>query len=284
MYQAARPVKLVLDETRRFGNRVVPGRGRLPDFIIIGAQKAATTSLYNYLLQNPAVVPAVTKEVHFFDHRYARGTAWYRSNFPLPAGGRASLCGEASPYYLFHPEVPERIRKTCSGARLIALLRDPVKRAISHYQHEFRRGFERLPLREALEAEESRLAGERERLADPRARSYNYEHYSYLARGRYAEQLERWLNVFPRGQLLVLESERLSAEPQAVLERVAGFLGIDRWQPDLEARHNRGAYQRPDADVVAFLEEYFAEPNRALVRLLGQEFSWAGAASRRGGS
>ncbi len=100
--------------------------------------------------------------------------------------------------------------------KLIALLRDPVGRAYSHYQHEVARGFETLSFEEAIEAEPARLAGETERmLAEPLYNSFAHQHHSYLARGRYHEQLERWRARFDDRQLLVLSSERFFAEPGA---------------------------------------------------------------------
>ena len=151
----------------RYRARVLTAPARaLPDFVILGAQKAGTTSLYAYLCAHPDVRAAARKEVHYFDLNYARGATWYRSMFPLAAGlarerrgGRRVLVGEASPYYLFYPLAAERAGAVVPSAQLIVLLRDPVERAWSHYRHEVKAGREPLEFEAALAAEPTRLAG-----------------------------------------------------------------------------------------------------------------------------
>ena len=185
------PVRAVL-RTPVWAFGTVTARLRpLPDFLIVGAQKAGTTALYAYLRRHPSITGPSWKEVSYFDRHYLRGPAWYRGNFPLRSRGR--IVGEASPSYLFHPDAAERAAALVPGARVIALVRDPVERAHSHYQHEVALGREPLPFEEALEREEERLAGELERMrADAGYFSHAWWNYTYLARGRYAEQLERW--------------------------------------------------------------------------------------------
>ena len=279
MYQVARPVRFAKEEAIRIATRISGRKCDLPDFLIIGAQKAATTALYNYLLQHPSVCKAVTKEVHFFDNRFSLGVSWYKSNFPQckdrDAAGDYGIIGEASPYYLAHPYVPERVHSICPDVRLIVLLRDPVFRAISQHDHERRRGFEKLPLKEALAAEQERIAGEAQRLKDSKYRSYAYEHYSYVTRGLYAEQLDRWFALFPRSQLLVLEAEMLRSQPSATLAATAEFLGIEKWTPDLSVSHNPGAYSKPSSAEIEWLRTRFEQPNQRLNALLGRHFSWS---------
>ena len=245
----------------------------LPQFLILGAQKAGTTALYAYLRWHPDITGPSWKEVSYFDRHYRRGTSWYRGNFPTRAGGR--LVGEASPGYLFHPLAPERVMATVPQAKLIALLRDPVTRALSHYHHERALGREPLSFAEAVEAEPERTRGEEERMRrDPDYFGRAWWDYTYLARGRYAEQLERWLAVFPREQLLVLASEELAAEPGSTYARVLEFLGV-RGQ-DLDEYPPIYAQQYPEmsSGLRRRLAEYFAEPNRRLYELLGRDFGW----------
>lgn len=138
--------------------------GKLPDFLIIGAQRCGTISFYRLLCQHPLVEGAARKEVHYFDLHFQKGEEWYRSFFP-EAEREDRVTGESSPYYIFHPLSAERAARLVPGARLIVLLRNPVDRAYSHYQHGLRRGYETLPtFEQALEAEPGRLAGEREKI------------------------------------------------------------------------------------------------------------------------
>jgi hypothetical protein len=214
----------------------------------------------------------MTKEVHFFDLNYWRGADWYRSFFPRRDD---RLAGEATPYYLFHPAVPERIRETIPDARLVVLLRNPVDRAYSHYKKMRLMNIERRSFRKALAAEEGRLAGEEERLlADPRYRSKHHRRHAYVARGLYVDQLERWFAVFPRDRFLVLFSEDYFARPAEVYAEALDFLGLPPRRPEVHRAHNSISYQPLDPAVRAHLEERFAEPNARLARLLGRDV-WA---------
>jgi hypothetical protein len=264
--------------------RPTAGLRLLPDYLIIGAQRAGTTSLHRYLIQHPGVRTTLrTKGVHFFDTGYGRGMSWYASRFPtrLTAWwvarrhGVELRTGEASPYYLFHPHVPGRVAEHLPQVKLIALLRDPVGRAYSHYQHEVARGFETLSFEEAIEAEPARLAGETQRmLAEPLYNSFAHQHHSYLARGRYHEQLERWRARFDDRQLLVLSSERFFAEPERTFHQVLDFLELPAFTPDGYERHNAHDYRRMGDQVHARLVEHYREPNRVLYESLGDDFGW----------
>jgi LPS sulfotransferase NodH len=254
-----------------------PLRG-LPSLLILGAQRSGSTSLFNYLVQHPDVLPPLGKEIHYFDLHYERGLNWYRGRFPYAhrlRGGTLTL--DASPYYLLHPLAPERAARLLPGAKLVALLRNPVERALSHYQHEVRGGRESLPFERAIGQEVERLSGEEERLrGDPTYYSFNHHRYSYLQRGRYLEQLRRWVEHFPRSQLLVLQSERLFADPIAATAAVHEFLGVrphrlEHYKPFLQ-----GAYDRAmPAGVRTRLVGYFEPYNRELFDWLGEEFDWA---------
>jgi Sulfotransferase domain len=246
----------------------------LPSFLVIGAQRAGTTSLFYYLCSHPDVARPVTKEIHFFDDNYWREADWYRSFFALALGGKR-VTGEATPYYLFHPAVPSRVAATIPDVKLVALLRNPVDRAYSHYHKMKRMSIERLSFRKALAAEERRLAGEEERLlADPRYRSRHHRRHAYVGRGLYADQLERWLAAFPQDQLLVLLSEDFFARPAEVYGETLDFLDLRPWQPELLEDRNPASYRPLPPAVRAALEERFAEPNARLARLLGRDV-WA---------
>ena len=253
-------------------DRSAPAR-QLPRFFIIGAQRAGTRSLYEELSRHPDVQPARTEEVHFFSLFFDRGLRWFLSQFPPLAAGQ--MTGEASPYYLFHPLAPQRMHAVVPEAKLIVLLRDPVDRAYSHYQLEVRQGYEPLSFEDAIAAEEERLAGEEARILDDDTYvSFTHQHYSYLARGRYAEQLERWLARFPRQQLLVLRSETMAEDPVATFRRVTDFLGLAPHPAAAVGPVNEASYPPMAPDTRRRLEAYFAEPNAALADLVGTGLTW----------
>ncbi len=214
-----------------------------PDFVIIGTQRGGTSSLYWYLIQHPMIAPAARKEAHYFDLHYDRGIDWYLREFPEDRP-RGVLTGEASPYYMFHPCAAERCARDLPEAKIVALLRNPVDRAYSHYHHEVRKGREELSFEDALEAEEERLAGEREKLlADPSYRSEPWQRWSYQARGRYAEQLEVWREKFEVERMLIVESEKMFADPAGVCGRVLEFLGLPPASGIAYRRRNEGSYE-----------------------------------------
>ncbi len=145
----------------------------MPDFIIIGAMRGGTTSLYSYLTEHPNIGPAYMKEVHFFDVYFHKGLPWYRAQFPSTVQKYYTervqkqnfITGEASPYYLFHPHAPRRIARLLPHVKLIVQLRNPVSRAYSHYYHEVNGGHEKLSFAEAIDREEDRIGKETEKLA-----------------------------------------------------------------------------------------------------------------------
>ena len=259
------------------------GYRMLPDFLIVGEAKAGTTTLYDLLARHPHVAPAAMKEVHFFDLRYARGIDWYRAQFPLSYRVRGSyrgpgarlVTGEASPYYMLHPHAPSRIKSLMPDVRLIVLVRNPVERAYSHYNHEERAGREPLSFEEAIEREPERLAGERDRMiADEQYSSVTYRRNSYLLRGHYAEQLERLYRMFRRDQLLVVCSEELFTNAPKTYADVVSFLGLPRDTRNVIRRQNSGSYSAMSPAMRDRLTRYFKPHNERLYAMLGRDLGW----------
>jgi hypothetical protein len=257
----------------------------LPEFLVIGAQRSGTTSLYRYLARHPAVAPVLFgKGVHYFDMNFGRGLEWYRSHFPTSAyrayrklrTGLEPVTGEGSPYYLFHPLVPERVAETLPSVRVIALLRDPVERAYSHYKHELDRGFEDLSFEDALGAEAERLTGQEAAIrADPRSISYEHLHHAYVGRGMYLEQLQRWREHVPEDRTLILVAEDLFADPDGVYRTALEFLGLSPRSLGQYERANSRPSEKMAPEARAMLEERFAGPNRDLSLFLGRELPWS---------
>jgi hypothetical protein len=260
----------------RYRTLTAPLRG-LPSGLIIGAQKGGTSSLFHYLVQHPEVVPPANKEIHYFDTYYDRGDRWYRGRFPFQYQLRGGACTlEATPYYLPHPLAPARAFQLLPHAKLIALLRNPVDRAFSHYQHVVRAGGETLSFPEAVEQEPVRLAGEENRLrTEPGYHSIAYLKHSYLRRGHYVEDLRRWAEHYPRSQLLVLQSEWFFRDPAGATSAVQQFLGLRpygavTYRPVLQGSYDREMPPALRRRLVAYFEPY----NRALYQWLGREFDW----------
>ncbi len=267
----------------RLGSATADQR-QLPSFILVGAQRAGTTSLFRALLSHPLVFGANHhKGVNYFDVNYPRGMSWYRAHFPTTAyvrsrAWRASgrpVTFEASGYYLFHPCAAERMARHLPDVQLVAMLRDPVERAYSAHKHELARGYETESFERALELEEGRLAGEAERMAaDPSYRSFSHRHHGYASRGQYAEQLERLRRYFPAERIHVLDSEAFFERPEETYGALLDFLRLPRVMPPSFDRWNaRPSSPMPD-HTRALLREHFRSHDQALAEMLGREPTW----------
>ena len=251
----------------------------LPDFVIVGAQRAGTTSLYKYLVEHPDVGRVrLGKGVHYFDTNAERSMSWYRSHFPvdpsrIPFRNRPTHVGEGSPYYMFHPECPRRIHEALPDVKVIAILRDPVERAHSQWVHETARGFETMPFQEALQAEQERLAGQEALLVEPTGRSFEHQHHSYIARGQYGPQVQRLWEVFGQDRTLVLSATQLFAGPATTYAATLSFLGLTPHEATYEV-HNARSYAKLDPATEAYLSEKFGESNEWLVETLGADFDF----------
>ena len=229
------------------------------------------------------------KGVHYFDSNYPRGLRWYRSHFPLQAGGRhltrpdlrPAIAGEASPYYLFHPLAAERLARDFPAVRIIVSLRDPIDRAYSHYKEAVFHSRETLSFEAALAAEDERLHGEAERIAaEPGYRSITHEHLSYLTQSRYFDMLPRWFSLFPREQFHFLVSEEFYADPDREVNEVWRFLGLAPRKLLSRTRHNHQAAPGIRPETREQLQEALADHNRSLEECSGAPCHGPRASSR----
>jgi hypothetical protein len=258
----------------------------LPTFVIAGAQRSGTSSLYRALLQHPNIRPPVLhKGVHYFDLHYDRGLPWYRSHFPLRATlerarrrtGAPAMTFESSPYYLFHPLAGQRLASDLPGIKVVSLIRDPVERAFSAHAHELARGYETEPFERALDLEAERTRGERERmLADPTYNSSRYQHQSYVARSRYVDQLEDLASHVGRDQLLVVDSHRLFEDAAPAMKEVFDFLELPQPSGVTFEQHNARPRMPMSPDVRERLEAELAPADERLVQWLGWTPRWMG--------
>lgn len=274
------PLKVnTLKETLLTSRLLISKMHPLPDFLIIGAMKAGTTSLYHNMVKHPKIIPALWKEIYFFDSRYSKGLDWYRVHFSIRSQKRlgefARITGEASPSYLYHPHAARRVREHLPDVRLIVLLRNPVNRAYSHYQHEVIRGGETRSFEEAVEQEEALLSGELDKIMkDEHYYSKNYMRRSYLNRGIYVDQLKTWMHYFDREQFLILRSEDFFENQPSVLQRVYDFLDLPDWQPDTLRKYGSRGYSRIAESTREWLVEYFEPHNQRLYEFLGADLGW----------
>lgn len=248
--------------------------------LCVGAQKAGTSSIFSSLSRHPQVLGLPEKEVHFFDRQGWSDSRSYVERF-LNAGTlrqktsrRPTWSFDASPSYLFHPLVAQRISDIFPRARILVTLRDPVKRAYSHYSHNVRAGREQRSFREAIREEMDSINNSPEVQAWDHPNRFIF-HYSYLRRGLYVEQLERYQRYFPEDSMKVIFAEDFFHQPEVTLREMADFIGIRprfRGSPDY---WNRGKYDPSERDSnEKEIRDFFRKPNLALVQLLGRRLPW----------
>lgn len=273
--------------TRRYG-MATAGWRPLPDFLIVGTKRGGTTSMWNWLVEHPAVLPMFPavrgkKSSDYFFDGGAAGERWYRSHFPTQAYrsrmarrlGHRVVTGEASPLYMYDPRICAQVADLMPDVRVIIQLRNPVKRAVSHWQERVEQGVEPLGFEAALAAEQQRTDGELDRmLADPRYYSKEFDWYGYRHRGIYAPQVSQWLSTFSADQILFVISEEFSADEQSVMNTVSDFLGVPRYQRTAYPRHNLSPKVSIDPAVLTELAEFYRPHNQELYQLLGRDLGW----------
>jgi tetratricopeptide (TPR) repeat protein len=245
-----------------------------PHFLIIGAAKAGTTSLYHYLSQHPQILPAVKKEVGYFNRSdYLQPDLnWYLSHFPAIPEGTNFITGEATPSYLIS-DIQEQVFALFPQIKLITILRNPVERAISHYYHRLKHGWENNSLEVAINSELKML---NELDSPERIEQFYREKKSiYLLGGLYIHALKRWLKVFSKKQLLILTNEQLLAEPEQTMKQIYHFLNLAD-NPNLQfKKHNVGSYNYQDEQFQKNLSEFFRIHNIQLEEYLGMKLNWS---------
>jgi hypothetical protein len=252
----------------------------IPDFLIIGTQRGGTTSLFRYLQLHPRIRLPIIKEIHYFDLQPHRSTNWYFAHFPLRHSTSYFITGEASPYYLFHPDVPGRVAALLPDIRLIVLLRDPVTRAYSHYQHNRKHQLESRTFEDAISAEMTVIQSGKRYTTD---NTDLHRHYSYVARGIYTEQMSRWLEFFPREHLLCLNSTYLFQSPKQAVERCVSFLQLDvselpqaQFLEYNQTKHD-GQFNVMPQNIQTQLAEFYLPYNQQLAHQLNHDLTdWTG--------
>jgi Sulfotransferase domain len=284
-------VKDVANAATRWYGTVTADLRPLPDFMIIGTKRGGTTSMWNWLVAHPAVLPMFpalrgNKSTDYFFDGGSRGERWYRSHFHTMAYRRALerrrghrvVSGEASPLYMYDPRICPLVRRIVPDVKVIIQLRDPVGRAFSHWQERVGQGVEPLSFEDALAAEPSRTAGELARMRqEPSYYSEAFDWYSYRDRGIYHRQVAQWADAFPPDQVLVVASEDFSRDEQGVMDAVADFLGIPRHRRAQYPRHNLSPRMSMPAHVEEELSAFYAPHNQRLYELLGRDLGWSPA-------
>ena len=250
------------------------GEVKGPNFIVIGAMKAGTTSLYEYLNQHPQILPCAQKEVHYFVHHLNKGLDWYLAHFPPVVGEGNYLTGEASPGYLCNT-IQSEVKQTFPQVKLLAILRNPIERAISHYYHNVKHGIEMRSFEAAMTAELQAIATLSDINLVKETKNWSGEQ-GYLFSGLYVYFLQKWLAKFPKEQLLVIQSEDLYRQPKIIMKTVFEFLELPNFSSDRYQKHFAGSYDKLNSKDRKYqsIADLFQEHNQLLQNYLQQPFSF----------
>lgn len=250
----------------------------LPDFIIIGAMRSGTTSLYYDICEHPCIIPASYDEIGYFDTNYHLGLNWYRSMFPTKFKKKSTiknygyfLTGEDTPFYFWRKEAVQRIYDLLPNVKLIAILRNPIDRAYSEHNNAVRVGSITKSFEEVVDSE-LKLYQESKIERDFNLKLANGE--SILAKGIYADQISIWLEKFPIERIFIIKTEDLTSCPQVVLNETYKFLGVPEHNPIIHHRKKKGTYEKMNEETRDKLLNFFKPHNTRLENLLNRKFEW----------
>ncbi|MBE9047933.1 tetratricopeptide repeat protein [Pleurocapsales cyanobacterium LEGE 10410] len=241
-----------------------------PDFIIAGASKSGTSSIYYYLSRHPQILLSHKKEIDFYWKNFDRGIDWYLAHFPSISDRPDFLTGEATPNYLRFPQIAQRIKDTFPQTKIIILLRNPVDRAISWHYHKLNTGLTKVALETAIATEIERLAT----VSETEIINTGFYDPDNIISSLYIYKIKAWIEFLGREQFLILKSEEFYARPLEVMAEVFNFLGLSNCTLDNYPKVNAGSYNRVAPNIRKTLSEYFAPYNRQLEEYLGMQFDW----------
>lgn len=251
---------------------------RAPDFLVIGAEKCGTTSLHHYLSQHPEILSPVEKEIDFFDLEYDHGIDWYLAHFPPLPPQTGWLTGETSANYLYSKVAPQRVFEHFPKTKLFVILRHPIDRMVSRYNMMVSNGAEKRSLETVVSQEMERI--QKAMTADDIPWPI-LNRCRHLGNSLYYYHLKRWLEIFPREQLLVLQSESLFSQPEPTMQQIFETLGLRHYSHATYPQQNAGDYQPINDDLYQTLADFFAPHIQKLEAYLGQTFDWS--SSRKSG-
>ena len=247
----------------------------LPDFIIIGAVRCGTTSLYYNICEHPKILSASYDEIGFFDVNYDLGINWYRSMFPIKSRDSSSekyLTGEDTPFYFWNESVAKKLKKDLPNVKLITILRNPVDRAYSNYNLGVRGGTENLSFEEAIDIEINAL----EKIEITRKNLVNLctNPRSYIIKSLYYEQMKIWTENISKNNLFVANTEMMLEKPEEILENIFKFLQISPYKIKNPQKRKNVQYLDMKDKTRKKLIEFFKPHNEQLYKLIGHEFKW----------
>lgn len=249
---------------------------KLPNFIIIGAQKAATSTLHEYLALHTNVQKPPIKETLFFSANYDRGVNYYKSIFPIHKKGKLTF--ESTPDYLSHPNAPNLCHKLLPDVKLLVILRNPVDRAFSHFNFVKAYGGEdaSMTFETGLELESERIHNAMNIINHDRYHaSLMLSRYSYKRNSEYAGHIKNWLKYYKKENFLFIDFNELKKQPNKVLNAIYAFIGIEHESIEDSIVANKSSYSNSiNKDTKEVLSGHFKKHNLELFNLINHQFDW----------
>jgi len=247
----------------------------LPDFIVIGAMKSGTTSLYNYICEHPCVLPAAYDEVGFFDDNFHLGLNWYRSLFPTKKQidntrqkEGIAITGEDTPFYFWNKDARDRIQKLLPNVKLILILRNPVDRAFSEYNDVLKAKSVNSSFEEYIKSDLENIEN------NPLNVIQCGQKNAIISRGIYFKQLEMWRELFPKEQIFIFDNNELSQKPVEIMNKVFKFLNLPDYNFQKRFYIKQKRYEKMNDDTRKKLIEFYKPINEKLFNLIGEKYNW----------
>jgi len=251
-----------------------------PDFIIIGAVRCGTTSLYYNICEHPCILPAAFDELGFFDSNFHLGYSWYKSMFPtiiqkkyVEYKKKNCITGEDTPFYIWNSIAAKRILKLLPNVKLIVQLRNPIDRAYSNYHVGVKYGNEKLSFEKAIEWELKKIKQEQIYEKENEIAKFNHPR-SYLSKSLYAEQLKIWFELFPKENILITSTEEMLDNPVIAVNKIFQFLNVSKYDLKNPQKRKIESYPKIEPKTRKILSEFFKSHNEELYKLTGKKFNW----------
>jgi hypothetical protein len=277
------PYKFSLNQAYAPLRQITSNLRVFPNFIILGASRSGTTSLYYNLNKHPNIHEGAKKASSFFDTYYDNGLDFYKSHFPIKVNSKQHenkkltfVTGEATTTYLLNPFVPERMFDSIPNVKLIAILRNPIDRSFSHFNYHLSRGESKFDsFEDAIEYEKNlmKLGNFQKNIFENK--EMNYRFCSYLSESLYIERLEPYLKKFSKEQIMIIKYEDYIEREQEVLQNIFSFLSVAPYQVSNPSKLNAVNYDNMNQSTRKYLHEFFKPYNEKLSQVFGSNFNWS---------
>lgn len=250
----------------------------LPDFLIIGAKRCGTTSLFTYLPEHPSIIESHHDNMGFFNDNYHLGVNWYKSFFTTISTKKRiekeqgkCLSFDVTTRYIEQKSTAENIKKIKPDMKIIVILRNPIDRAYSQFNLSKKEltqslDFESEVFREITELEK--------KMENNNELEFNKEKQHYIQRGLYAKQLKSWFEIFPRDNILILSTEDFKNDNNMTYSKIFDFLDIPEHSINKKEMIGKGEYEPMKETARKMLIEFYKKHNEDLFKLIGKKFDW----------